>query len=178
MSRAQPVRSPTDGPEGALEGSRGLERSSYPRIARPMTNAEPRKGFQRIGERRSSWPSPGVRPCHVIPRIAIVILARSPSIRPIPAVWNHSRGSGRVWDRFPGVALSRNPPATFLNPFGEDVPGPGGLGRGDAGLTNACAGEGGVEQRTWRRTSVFVSASDVMMGHWIGRCLSGDGPFW
>jgi len=60
-----------------------------------------------------------------------------------------------VGSRSGGTAIAE-PPATLLNPFGEVVPGAGGLGRGDAYSTRARGGNGGLKQQTWRRTSRFV----------------------
>jgi hypothetical protein len=70
-------------------------------------------------------------------------------LEPRPGFWPY-------WGSRSGGTAIAEPPATFLNPFGEVVPGAGGLGRGDAYSTRANGGDGGFEQCPWRRTSRFV----------------------
>ena len=59
-----------------------------------------------------------------------------------------------------GTAVAE-PPATFLNPFGEDVPGPGGLGRSDVDWMRACG--------KWRSARRAFVATDLLVCRNRGR---------
>jgi hypothetical protein len=92
--------------------SEALPPDSPPRKTRRTPVGVPEDGETTvIGDHRTAFRQ-------TAPRIAWVDLARIPPTRHINAVSNPDRGSGRMWNRFPGVPLLRNPRLPSETPSG------------------------------------------------------------
>jgi len=130
IHRHRPTRTPSDSSTTALKGHKrvaGGWSEALPPDSRPPTHAEPRSGFQRIGKRRSSgtiaWHFRPTRPTDHVRRLDSYSTATSDHRRlePLSGFWPD------VGIAFRGYRVAE-PPATLWNPFGDDVPGPDGLG--------------------------------------------------
>ena len=123
-----PVRSRNNCPEGAQEGSRGLERSSTPGKAAPNTRRTPvgvpedRETTFIRDHRLAFLPHP---PADHFRRLDSDSTATSyhRRLEPLSGFWPD------LGVAFRGYRVAE-PPATLSNPFGDDVPGPDGLRRG------------------------------------------------
>jgi hypothetical protein len=75
-------------------------------------------------------------------------------------------GFGPILRPLTGGTAVAEPPATLLNPFGENVPGPGGLGRNDSVMDRAggffTRQARGLSHGPWRQTFWFVGRAIVM----------------